>query len=78
VVINDFHIFHPRIRPTKANPPLVVDTNALLTRTLALERFKMIAGWYSQIIKSGGDFKLSKLAPCHLSHVYEPPDGAAF
>jgi hypothetical protein len=78
MVIDNFHIFHPRIRPTKTNPPLVVDTNAVLTCTIALKRFKVITGRYPQIIKSSGNLKLSKLAPCHLSHVYEPPNGVAF
>jgi hypothetical protein len=47
MVINDFHVFCTRTRPTKANTPLVVNTNAVLTGTITLESFKVIAGWYS-------------------------------
>ena len=78
MVINDFHIFCTCIRPTKANTPLVVDTNAVLTGTITLECFKVIAGWYPQIIKLTSDLELSKLAPCNLSDVYELPDTLAF
>jgi len=78
VVINDFHIFCTYIRPTKADTPLIVDTNAVLTGTITLECFKMIAGWHPQIIKSTGNLELSKLTPRHLRDVHEPPDTLAF
>jgi hypothetical protein len=55
MVTNDFHIFCTRLRPTKADTPLIVDTNAILAGTIALERFKVIAGWDPQIIESSGD-----------------------
>jgi hypothetical protein len=64
VVINDFHIVCTYIRPTKADTPLIVDTNAVLSRTITLEGFKVIAGWHPQIIKSTSDIKLSKLTAC--------------
>ncbi len=78
MVINDFHIFCTYIRPTKADTPLIVDTNAVLTGTITLECFKVIAGWHPQIIKSTSDLELSKLTPCHLSDVHELPDTPAF
>jgi hypothetical protein len=78
VVINDFHIFWTCIRPIEADTPLIVDTNAVLTGTITLEYFKVIAGWHPQIIKSTGDFELSKLTPCHLSNARELSDTLAF
>jgi hypothetical protein len=78
VVIDNFQIFCTCIRPTKADTPLIVDTNAVLTGTITLERFKVIAGWHPQIIKSTGDLDLSKFTPCHLSDVHELPDRPAF
>jgi hypothetical protein len=78
VVIDDFHIFRTCIRPTKADTPLIVDTNAVLTGTITLECFKVIAGGHPQIIKSTGDLELSELTPCHLSDVHELPDALAF
>jgi hypothetical protein len=60
VVIYDFHIFRTCIGPTKADPPLIVYADAILTRTITPESFKMIAGWNPQIIKPICDFELSK------------------
>jgi hypothetical protein len=71
VVINDFHIFRTQIRPTKADAPLFVDTNAVLTRTISLERFKVIAGRHPQIIKSTGDLELSQFPPRNLGNVHK-------
>lgn len=78
MVIDDFDIFSTRIRPTKADTPLIVDTNAVLTGTITLECFKVIAGWYLQIFKSTGDLDLSELTPCHLGDIHELPDTLAF
>ena len=78
MVINDFYIFSPYIRPTKADTPLIVNTNAVLTGTITLECFKLISGWHSQIIKSASDLKLSKLSSRNLSDVHELPDTLAF
>jgi len=78
VVIDDFHIFCTCIRPTKADTPLIVDTNAVLTGTITLECFKVIAGWHPQIIKLTGDLDLSKLTPRHLSDIHKLPDTPAF
>jgi hypothetical protein len=78
VVINDFHIFWTYIRPTKADTPLIIDTNAVLTETITPECFKVIAGWYHQITKSTSDLELSKFTPCNLSNVHELPDTLAF
>ena len=78
MVINDFHIFCTYIHPTKADTPLIIDTNAVLTGTITLECFKVIAGWHPQIIKSTSDLELSKLTPCNLSNIHELPDTLAF
>jgi hypothetical protein len=78
VVINDFHIFCTCIRPTKADTPLIVDTNAVLTGTITLECFKVIARRRHQITKSTSDLDLSKLTPCNLSNMNELSDTLAF
>jgi hypothetical protein len=78
VVINDFNIFCTCIRPMKADTPLIIDTNAVLTDTIILERFKVVAGRHSQIIKPSGDLELSKFAPCNLGYVYELLDTLTF
>jgi hypothetical protein len=78
VVVHDFYIFSARICPPKADAPLIIDTNAVLASTIALERFKTIAWWYSQIIESPGDLELSQLAPRNSSNVHKPLDAESF
>jgi hypothetical protein len=70
VVINDFHILSTCIRPMKADTPLIVDTNAVLTET--------ISGGHLQIAKSTSDLDLSKLPPCNLGNMRELSDTLAF
>ncbi len=78
MVINNFNFFRTGIRPTKAKPPLIVDTNTVLSSATTPERFKTIAGRYPQIIQSIRDFKLPELAPCNLGNIYKLFDRIAF
>ena len=78
MVINNFDTVRAAICPTEANTPLIVDSNAVLTRTIALECLKMIAGWNPQIIKPISDFELSEFSPCDLGNVHEFHDTMAF
>ena len=63
MVINEFHIFCTYIRSTKADTPLIFDTNPGLTGTITLERFKVIAGGRLQIILDHEDPLFSPLLP---------------
>ena len=53
--------------------PLFVDTNAMLTRPITLQRFKMITRWHSLIIKLISDFKLTEFTSCNFGNVTEMP-----
>jgi hypothetical protein len=77
MVINDFHILCTCIRPMKIDSPLLIDANAVLTRTIAFECFKVIAGWNPQVIKPISDFELPQFAPCDFSNIHELPDTIA-
>ena len=74
MVIYDFHIFCPRICPIKANSPLIVYADAILTGTITPECFKTIAGWHLQIIELIRDFELPNFASGNLSNVRESFD----
>jgi len=78
VVINYFHIFRTCIRPTKADTPLIINTNAVLAGTVTIERFKMIAGRNFQVINSISDLKLSELTSCNVCNIYKSLDKLAF
>ena len=36
----------------KANPILIIDTNAVLSLPVSMQRFQMICGWYFQILQT--------------------------
>jgi len=72
MVVHDLNIFCASFLPTKADAPLIVDTNAVLARTVAFECFKAISGWYSQIIQSAGNLKLSQFPSCHRCNIHKP------
>jgi hypothetical protein len=51
MVIDDFDIASSCcFVPHEANAPLIVDANAVLTRTVVLQRFKPVAGRNAQIL----------------------------
>jgi hypothetical protein len=73
MVIDNFNIFRTCIRPTKTDTPLIIDTNAVLPRTIILECFKVIPGWHPQIIQSAGNLKLSKFTSGNLTNIHKLP-----
>jgi hypothetical protein len=73
MIINNFDIFCESIRPTTADSPLIIDVNGVLTRTTALERFKVIARWNSQILKAISDFELPEFSPGNLDELVKSP-----
>lgn len=51
MIIDDFDIVWAVRFPAKADVPLVIDTNGVLTLSVSLERFKAISGWNSEVIE---------------------------
>jgi len=49
VIVNDFHFGRPFSSPDKADTPLVIDANAVLTLAITLQGFEPVAGRYAQI-----------------------------
>lgn len=74
MIIDNFHIFGAGIGPPKTDPPLIIDADAVLARTLAAQRLKAIARRHSQIIESGRDFQWSQFAPRHSCDIDETSD----
>ena len=51
MVINDFNICGIAIIPIKADPPLAVDADAVLSGSIARKPFQSIGGWNKQILE---------------------------
>ncbi len=62
VIVDDLDIEGVTIAPDKTDPPLVVDANTVLARTIARQTFQAIARRNAQIVQSGGAIKHSQLA----------------
>ena len=49
MVIHNFYVMRVFALPAETNAPLVIDADAVLTRAVAFESFKAVAGWQHQI-----------------------------
>jgi hypothetical protein len=75
MVVHDLDILGTCVRPPKANPILIVDPDTVLARSIAFQGLQPIARRHTQIIQSGGDFKLPELAPrngCDIREALDP------
>src|SRR5262249_9288748 len=54
MIVYDLDVLGPFRRPAKADSPLSIDPDAILTFAIALERFKMIAWRRPQVVESHG------------------------
>src|ERR1700688_1191075 len=53
VIVDYLHIFGTRSGPPEHDPPLIIDAYRVLTRQIALESFKAVAGRRVQGLKKG-------------------------
>jgi hypothetical protein len=51
VVVNDLDVSSPGSSPAEADPPLIIDPDAVLPRPIAAELLEPIPGRHAQIIK---------------------------
>jgi hypothetical protein len=50
MVIHDLDIYWPGLRPGEANPPLVVDADAVLPGAVAPQQFQAVARRGSEVV----------------------------
>jgi hypothetical protein len=73
VIVDDFYLGALVVPPQKANTPLVVDPDAMLTRTFTLQHFQTIRGRDAQVIQALGGVYHSQLATGdRLNLAWEP------
>jgi hypothetical protein len=64
VVVHDFDVNRTDAGPDKADAPLVIDADAVLTLPIAFQRFKAVARRSLQEIQRLSCFQLGKFALC--------------
>jgi len=70
MVIHNFHLSGITLMPDKANPPLVIYTNPVLTGAAAFECFQPITRWCQQILQTPGPVQVFQLAPRRVLNVW--------
>jgi hypothetical protein len=73
VRVGDFHIQGIAVSPTKANPPLIVDPDAVLTLSIPGQFFEAIARRNPQIGQSIGGVKHEKLLQGRAMNILREP-----
>lgn len=76
MVINNFHIFRASLGPTEANPELLVNSNAVLTLAVTMQRFQHIPGRHFKIIQLACNLELPNLPQGNSLKVDEASDAA--
>ncbi len=59
MAIDDRNVVSIPITPHKADAPLIVDANAVLSRAITFERFQSIARRCRKVAQLGGNVQLS-------------------
>ena len=75
VVIRDLDFVRPVNLPNEADAVLIVDSDAVLARAVALQRFQSIAWRDAQVAQVDGRFDLVQLAESNRSYGGPAPAG---
>ena len=63
MIIHDLDFIRIASAPYEAEPPLIVDSDAVLAGAVALERLQAISGRNAKILQPLGRLKVEQLAP---------------
>src|SRR5690625_6583756 len=80
VVVNELHLLWPGVGPREADPPLVVDLDAVLSGPIALEGLEPASGRHADVFERLRGPHLTQLAQCNpldpridRSHAFTTP-----
>jgi len=73
VVVHDFDIQRITILPTETDAPLVIDPDAMLSLSIALQGFQTIAWRYTKILYTDGAMKVKQLPSRYPLDIAKPP-----
>ena len=77
VAVNDLNVTWAFIGPDEAQPPLLIDPDAVLALAVILERLKTIARRNLQVVKNRRPVKLRKFAQRRALEIHPPLDAFA-
>jgi hypothetical protein len=62
VVVNDLNLLWASVGPPETDPPLVVDPDAVLAGSIALQLLQPVAGRHTKLVDRNGRADLAQLA----------------
>jgi hypothetical protein len=75
VIVDDLHVVGVAVSPAKADPPSIIDANAVLPCSISSQALQPVAGRYAKILEARGGVQDAELPKTHSLHVFpEPPD----
>ena len=77
MIVNDFHIVRLTLIPLKADSPLIVDANTVLTAPCAMQGFEAVSGGNAEVVQPACDLQLAELSPGDGFDVDEATDADA-
>jgi len=72
MIIGDLYVLRLALAPAEANPPLVVDPNAILPCTVPFERLQTVARGNKEVLQRGGAMQVLELPSRRRFHGREP------
>jgi hypothetical protein len=69
VVVDDFNVIGVAVSPKKADPPLIVNPNTILSFAISGKALEAVAGWDSKIIEAAGIVDLHQFSVRHFHDV---------
>jgi hypothetical protein len=76
VVIHNLNIMSITVTPLKADAPLIVDSNAIRSRAVAPQQFKLISRGSAKILQPARLMQVQELPPRSPFERLKPPDHA--
>ena len=73
MIVGDLDIPGRAIAPYKAEPPLIVDANAVLALTIAAQSLQTVTGRHPQIVQLPGGINAQKLRAGAPLNLYRKP-----
>ena len=67
MVVNDLDVLSVSVRPAKADPPLIVDPDTVLSRAIDLELLEPVTWWDTKVVQSLGGIHGHQLPQHHPS-----------
>jgi hypothetical protein len=72
VIVHDFDFVRLAVLPGEADPPLIVDPNAVLAAPVSLQHLKTVARRDPEILEARGGMEVEQLAARHAPDRPEP------